>query len=86
MNVCVITKYKNNPYVVNFRINPLSLVEIIAYVVNQYNNKKDAIAFLEKVEAKVKMNDEALALCKVSKSINFYLFVNLAPVLGTRCQ
>ncbi|XP_030029798.2 26S proteasome non-ATPase regulatory subunit 13 [Manduca sexta] len=47
------------------KINPLSLVEIIANVVEQYSNKKDAIAFLEKVEAKVKMNDEALALCKV---------------------
>lgn len=48
-----------------FRINPLSLVEIIAHVVKQFTNKKDAIAFLEKMEAKVKANDEALALCKV---------------------
>ncbi|XP_041971223.1 26S proteasome non-ATPase regulatory subunit 13 [Aricia agestis] len=47
------------------KINPLSLVEIIAHVVKQYSNKKEAIAFLEKVETKVKMNDEALALCKV---------------------
>lgn len=51
-----------------FRINPLSLVEIIAHVVKQYTNKKEAIAFLEKVEGKVKINDEALALCKVSFS------------------
>ncbi|CAG4967687.1 26S proteasome non-ATPase regulatory subunit 13 [Colias croceus] len=47
------------------KINPLSLVEIIVHVVKQYTDKKEAIAFLEKVEAKVKMNDEALALCKV---------------------
>ncbi|CAB3254483.1 unnamed protein product [Arctia plantaginis] len=47
------------------KINPLSLVEIIAHVIKQYTNKKDAIAFLEKVEGKVKINDEALALCKV---------------------
>ncbi|KAL0809452.1 hypothetical protein ABMA28_011629 [Loxostege sticticalis] len=47
------------------KINPLSLVEIIAHVVKQFTNKKDAIAFLEKMEAKVKANDEALALCKV---------------------
>ncbi|CAH4034110.1 26S proteasome non-ATPase regulatory subunit 13 [Pieris brassicae] len=47
------------------KINPLSLVEIVVHVINQYTNKKDAVAFLEKVEAKVKMNDEALALCKV---------------------
>ncbi|XP_063836564.1 26S proteasome non-ATPase regulatory subunit 13 [Ostrinia nubilalis] len=47
------------------KINPLSLVEIIAHVIKQFSNKKDAIAFLEKTEAKVKANDEALALCKV---------------------
>ncbi|CAH0601985.1 unnamed protein product [Chrysodeixis includens] len=47
------------------KINPLSLVEIISHVVKQYSNKKEAIAFLEKIEAKVKANDEALALCKV---------------------
>ncbi|CAK1546555.1 unnamed protein product [Leptosia nina] len=56
-----------NNFITTFenKINPLSLVEIIVHVVNQYTNKKDAVAFLEKVEAKVKMNDEALALCKV---------------------
>ncbi|XP_049883875.1 26S proteasome non-ATPase regulatory subunit 13 [Pectinophora gossypiella] len=47
------------------KINPLSLVEILAFTVQQYSNKKDAIAFLEKVEPKVKANDEALTLCKV---------------------
>lgn len=47
------------------KINPLSLIEIVAHIVEQYPNKKDAIAFLEKMETKVKMNDEALALCKV---------------------
>ncbi|CAH0404395.1 unnamed protein product [Chilo suppressalis] len=47
------------------KINPLSLMEIVAHLVKQYTNKKDAIAFLEKMEPKVKMNDEALALCKV---------------------
>lgn len=51
------------------RINPLSLVEIIAHIVEQYVNKRDAVTFLEKVETKVKMNDEALALCKVSDNI-----------------
>ncbi|VVD03369.1 26S proteasome non-ATPase regulatory subunit 13 [Leptidea sinapis] len=47
------------------KINPLSLVEIVAYVVPQYKDKKEAIAFLQQVETKVKRNDEALALCKV---------------------
>lgn len=58
----------------DFRINPLSLVEIIAHIVQQYTDKKQAVAFLEKVEAKVKMNDEALALCKVS---TVYIFVSI---------
>ncbi|KAM3956050.1 26S proteasome non-ATPase regulatory subunit 13-like [Aphomia sociella] len=47
------------------KINPLSLIEICAYIVEQYSNKKEAIAFLEKMEPKVKMNEEALTLCKV---------------------
>ncbi|XP_059046792.1 26S proteasome non-ATPase regulatory subunit 13 isoform X2 [Achroia grisella] len=47
------------------KINPLSLIEICAHIVEQYANKKEAIAFLEKMEPKVKVNDEALTLCKV---------------------
>ncbi|KAJ0183029.1 hypothetical protein K1T71_001005 [Dendrolimus kikuchii] len=47
------------------KINPLSLVEIVAHIVKQYTNKKEAITFLEKIEPKVKINDEAVALCKV---------------------
>ncbi|XP_048488025.1 26S proteasome non-ATPase regulatory subunit 13 [Plutella xylostella] len=47
------------------KINPLSLVEIVAVIVEQYKDKKEAIAFLEKIEQKVKINDEATALCKV---------------------
>ena len=47
------------------RINPLSLVEILAHIVVQFEDKKEAIRFLEKSEAKVKSNNEAVALCKV---------------------
>ncbi|KAJ2943294.1 hypothetical protein O0L34_g12101 [Tuta absoluta] len=47
------------------KVNPLSLVEILAYIVQQYTDKREAVAFLEKFEAKVKSNDEALSLCKV---------------------
>ncbi|XP_053621755.1 26S proteasome non-ATPase regulatory subunit 13 [Plodia interpunctella] len=47
------------------KINPLSLIEICAHIVEQYSNKREAITFLEKMEPKVKMNDEALTLCKV---------------------
>ncbi|XP_072948599.1 26S proteasome non-ATPase regulatory subunit 13 [Epargyreus clarus] len=61
----LIQLYNNFLSVFENKINPLSLVEIVAFIVEQYTNKKDAIAFLEKVEAKVKMNDEALTLCKV---------------------
>ncbi|KAL4712099.1 hypothetical protein ACJJTC_010960 [Scirpophaga incertulas] len=56
-----------NNFLVTFenKINPLSLIEIVAHIVKQYKDQKDAITFLEKMEAKVKINDEALALCKV---------------------
>ncbi|CAK9831550.1 26S proteasome non-ATPase regulatory subunit 13 [Anthophora retusa] len=47
------------------KINPLSLVEILAYVIQQFQDKQEAITFLEKTEAKVKSSNEAVALCKV---------------------
>ncbi|KAK9754084.1 PCI domain [Popillia japonica] len=47
------------------KINPLSLVEISAFIVEQYTNKKDAVAFLEKLQVKVKTNTDAENLCKV---------------------
>ena len=47
------------------RINPLSLVEILAHVIIQIQDKQEAITFLEKTEPKVKSNNEAVALCKV---------------------
>lgn len=54
-------------YVSLFRINPLSLVEILAHVIQQFQDKQEAIKFLEKTEAKVQSNNEATALCKVLK-------------------
>ncbi|XP_066593718.1 26S proteasome non-ATPase regulatory subunit 13 [Prorops nasuta] len=47
------------------KINPLSLVEILAHVIQQFNDKQEAIKFLEKAETKVKSNNEAVSLCKV---------------------
>lgn len=47
------------------KINPLSLVEILAYVIQQFQDKQEAIKFLEKTESKVKSSNEAAALCKV---------------------
>jgi len=42
-------------------------VEILAHVVQQLQDNQDAIKFLEKTEAKVQSNNEAVALCKVLK-------------------
>jgi len=47
------------------KINPLSLVEIIAIVIEQFKNKQDAIKFLDKIAPKVKSNSDAENLCKV---------------------
>ncbi|CAH1155515.1 unnamed protein product [Phaedon cochleariae] len=47
------------------KINPLSLVEIVAVVVEHYKDPKEAITFLEKTEPKVKVNPDAQNLCKV---------------------
>ncbi|XP_043521541.1 26S proteasome non-ATPase regulatory subunit 13 [Frieseomelitta varia] len=47
------------------KINPLSLVEILAYVIQQFQDKQEAIKFLEKTESKIKSSNEAVALCKV---------------------
>ncbi|CAK9798180.1 26S proteasome non-ATPase regulatory subunit 13 [Anthophora plagiata] len=47
------------------KINPLSLIEILAYVIQQFQDKQEAITFLEKTETKVKSSNEAVALCKV---------------------
>ncbi|XP_044738552.1 26S proteasome non-ATPase regulatory subunit 13 [Chrysoperla carnea] len=47
------------------KVNPLSLVEILAHVSEQYKDKKEAVVFLEKLEQKVKVNSDAQSLCKV---------------------
>lgn len=40
-------------------------MEIVAYLVEQFQEKREAVAFLEKLEAKVKVNADAQNLCKV---------------------
>uniref|UniRef100_A0A1B6I5W3 26S proteasome non-ATPase regulatory subunit 13 n=1 Tax=Homalodisca liturata TaxID=320908 RepID=A0A1B6I5W3_9HEMI len=47
------------------KINPLALVEIIAFIVPKFSDYKEAVEFLEATEPKVKINSEAVALCKV---------------------
>uniref|UniRef100_A0AAY4BT59 26S proteasome non-ATPase regulatory subunit 13 n=1 Tax=Denticeps clupeoides TaxID=299321 RepID=A0AAY4BT59_9TELE len=47
-------------------INPLSLVEIILFVVRQITDPNAAISFLEKTKEKVKSSEEAVILCKTT--------------------
>lgn len=64
-NENLIQLYNNFIQTFENKMNPLSLVEIIAFIVVQFPNKRDAIEFLKKSEEKVKSNNEAVALCKV---------------------
>lgn len=43
----------------------MSLVEILAIIIQQFEDKQEAVTFLEKSETKVSNNKEAVALCKV---------------------
>ncbi|GLV37077.1 Regulatory particle non-ATPase 9 [Carabus blaptoides fortunei] len=61
----LIQLYTNFISTIENKINPLSLVEILAYVVEQYVDKKEAVEFINKLETKVKMNTDAHCLCKV---------------------
>ncbi|KAF6210323.1 hypothetical protein GE061_013427 [Apolygus lucorum] len=47
------------------KINPLALVEIVAIILPQYKQPKEALTFLENIESRVKANTEAVALAKV---------------------
>ncbi|KAF7995951.1 hypothetical protein HCN44_007918 [Aphidius gifuensis] len=57
--------YKNFLSTFENKINPLSLMEILAIVVQQFTDKQEAVKFLETAESKVEKNNEATALCKV---------------------
>ncbi|XP_052708231.1 26S proteasome non-ATPase regulatory subunit 13-like [Crassostrea angulata] len=45
------------------RINPLALAEIMVYIVKQMTDIDTAVSFIEKMKEKVKVSDEAKALC-----------------------
>ncbi|KAJ8874120.1 hypothetical protein PR048_024961 [Dryococelus australis] len=64
----LIDLYNNFIQVFENKINPLSLVEILSDVVQQFTDKKEAVAFLTKTDAKVSSSQEALALCKVFRA------------------
>ncbi|XP_011306849.1 26S proteasome non-ATPase regulatory subunit 13 [Fopius arisanus] len=61
----LIQLYKNFLSTFENKINPLSLVEILAHVIEQFTDKREAIKFLESTEPKVEKNNEAVSLCKV---------------------
>ncbi|XP_001649990.2 26S proteasome non-ATPase regulatory subunit 13 [Aedes aegypti] len=61
----LLTLYHNFICVFETKINPYGLVEILTVVVSHIADKKEAIAFLEKLKEKVKVCDEALWMCKV---------------------
>jgi len=47
------------------KIDPLKLAQIGMAVVSHYSDHEEAIAFIERVQDKVKMNNEATCMCKV---------------------
>lgn len=47
------------------KMDPLKLAQMALVVVAKYTEDEEAIAFVERVQDKVKMNNEALCLCKV---------------------
>jgi len=47
------------------KMDPLSLAQIGMVIVGQYTSPEEAIAFVEKIQDKVKMDNEALCLSKV---------------------
>ncbi|ERL87811.1 26S proteasome non-ATPase regulatory subunit 13 [Dendroctonus ponderosae] len=61
----LIQLYNNFIQTFENKINPLSLVEIVAVVIEQFKDPKEAVTFLEKTEPKVKVNPDAQNLCKV---------------------
>jgi len=56
-----------NEFVTDFeaRLDPLSLVQIGQIVLEQYTSPEEAIAFIERIQEKIKMNNEAFALSKI---------------------
>lgn len=47
------------------KLNPLSLVEIIAYIIKEMKNYNETIEFLKNMKEKVKVNQNASLLCSI---------------------
>ncbi|KAK9506980.1 hypothetical protein O3M35_008819 [Rhynocoris fuscipes] len=61
----LIDLYNNFIQAFENKINPLALVEIVSHITPHYSDPKEALAFLEAIETRVKGNSEAVALAKV---------------------
>lgn len=58
------------------KINPFGLVEICSVLTGHMSDKKEAVAFIEKLKDKVKVCDEAVWLCKVLQGQMHLEFLN----------
>ncbi|XP_064395259.1 26S proteasome non-ATPase regulatory subunit 13-like [Halichondria panicea] len=58
--------YKNVLVDFEHKINPLTLVEIILYLIREITDPNEAITFMEGIKEKVKNNMEAKVLCMIS--------------------
>jgi len=47
------------------RLDPLSLVQIAQTVMERFTDPEEAVAFIDKIQEKTKMNKEAFVLCRV---------------------
>lgn len=65
VNENLVEMYEN--FIIDFetRMNPFYLVEIIAHVVRQKKDPKEALEFLTGIKNKVKMNQDASLLCSI---------------------
>ncbi|CAH0390189.1 unnamed protein product [Bemisia tabaci] len=61
----LLSLYNNFIQIIETRINPLALVEMLVEVVKQFKDPKEAIALLEATETKVKHKQEAVILCQI---------------------
>lgn len=58
------------------KINPFGLVEIATVIIGHISDKKEAVAFIEKLKDKIKICDEALWLCKVLQGQIYLEYLN----------
>lgn len=47
------------------KINQLTLVEIVVFIVKQIKKQEEAITFIQKIQDKVKANQDAKILCQI---------------------